>query len=170
MCRELAPVYAPVVPGNHDPDSVFALGDALQGWMHNATDVTIDNTAFHQKVFEWGANAIMLTHGEEKMADLALTFAEAFPEIWARTSYREVHCGHLHTMKSQDFRGCWVRFISSLTGTDYWHARHNYKSRRAALFCVWQRDGRQSYFENFNAPDNRVLRGEISSRDTKYQV
>jgi hypothetical protein len=160
MCREIAPVEALIIPGNHDADSIFHLGDSIQGWMNTANDVVIDNTACNKKTFTWGANGILLTHGEEKMNDLALTFASDFPDVWQRTSYHEVHCGHLHTMKAQDYRGCWVRFISSLTGTDYWHARHNYRSRRSALFCIWQLDGRQSYFQNFNAPDDRILRAQ----------
>ena len=158
MLRELAPVQALVVPGNHDADSAFYLGDSIQCWFRNASDVFIDNSAHHRKSFEWGANGVLLTHGEEKEADLALTFASDFPDLWARTHYHEVQCGHIHTTKVRDYRGCQVRYIGSLTGTDYWHSRHNYKSRRTAQFMVWQRDGLESYVKNFNVADDCVLR------------
>jgi predicted phosphodiesterase len=156
--REIAEVQVLVVPGNHDSDSAFYLGDSVQCWFRNTSDVSIDNSAHHRKSFEWGANGILLTHGEEKEADLALTFASDFPDLWARTSYREVQCGHIHTTKVRDYRGCQVRYIGSLTGTDYWHSKHNYKSRRTAQFFVWQHDGLESYVKNFNVADDRVLR------------
>ncbi len=157
MCSQIAPVKALIVPGNHDRDTSFYLGMCLDAWFHNNPDVEIDNRACHMKAFQWGENGILLTHGEEREGDLALTFASDYPEMWAATSYHEVQCGHIHRTKVVDYRGCNVRYIGSLTAPDFWHATKNYKSRRTAAFYVWQLDGRESYAKNFNAPPDKVL-------------
>ncbi len=155
--RELAPVKALVIPGNHDSDTCFYIGDSLQGWMSKCDDVEIDNNAFHMKTYQFGNTGVLFTHGTEKEKDLALTFATDYPELWMSTKFHEVHLGHLHTTKVIDYRGCLVRYLSSLSSSDYWHSIHNYKSRRSASAFLWSRDGQSSIHRTWNAPVEKVL-------------
>ena len=155
--REIAPVTALIIPGNHDQDTCFYIGDTLQGWMQNAKDVTVDNNAYARKTFQWGTNGILFTHGEEKESDLALTFASDYPELWAATKNHEVHCGHLHTTISKDYRSCQVRYFASLTAPDYWHTSKNYRSRRAATSFIWEKDGGSLYQKTWHVPVEKQL-------------
>ncbi len=157
MLREIAPVTALIIPGNHDQDTCFYLGDSLQGWMQNCSDVSIDNGAYGRKTFQWGSNALLFTHGEEREGDLALTFATDYPDLWQATTHREVHCGHLHTTIQRDYRGCQVRFLSSLTASDFWHSQKNYKSKRSASFFIWQKDGLDIHQKTFHVRPELTL-------------
>ena len=124
----IAPVEVKVVPGNHDYERSFYLGDSLEGWFHNDQNVNIDNSPNPRKYFIYGKNLIGFTHGNnEKISDLPMIMAQENPTEWAMSYYREFHLGHLHHKKEGKFnatnelQGVMVRYMSSLSGTDSWH-------------------------------------------------
>jgi hypothetical protein len=137
--REKAPVDVVIVPGNHDFERSFYLGDALECWYRQQKDVSIDNTPKTRKYYPFGATLIGLTHSDkEQMKDLPLTMAVEAPELWAASNTREFHCGHLHHKRVRDFqpvlehKSVTVRHLSSLSSADAWHAGKGYRSQRAA--------------------------------------
>jgi hypothetical protein len=42
---QIAPVDIVMIPGNHDYEKIFYLGDSLQGWFHNNENVNVNNLA-----------------------------------------------------------------------------------------------------------------------------
>ena len=154
---KIAPVEVKVVPGNHDYERSFYLGDSLEGWFYNDQNVNIDNSPNPRKYFSYGKNLIGFTHGNnEKLADLPMIMAQENPTAWAMSYYREFHLGHLHHKKegrfnaTNELQGVMVRHMSSLSGTDSWHHKKGYiGARKSAEAFLWDKEKgllNQSYF------------------------
>ena len=147
--KEKAPVDVIVVSGNHDYERMFYAGDVLAGWYRNDANVTVDNTYSSRKYYEYGENMIMFTHGDkEKPADMPLIMATEKPEMFARTSHREVHCGHLHKEMVNEYRGIKVRFIPSICPNDEWHKQMGYEAKRTGQAYIWNKfKGLEGYLQ-----------------------
>ena len=90
----------------------FYAGEVLSAWFKNDQNVVVDNGLESRKYYEYGTNMIMFTHGDkEKAAQMPLKMPTEQPMMFARTKFREVHCGHLHKEMVNEYRGIKVRFI-----------------------------------------------------------
>jgi len=147
--KEKAPVDIIVVSGNHDYERMFYAGDVLAGWYRNDANVTVDNDYSSRKYYEYGKNMIMFTHGDkEKPADMPLIMATEKPEMFARTSHREVHCGHLHKEMVNEYRGIKVRFVPSICPNDEWHKQMGYEAKRTGQAYIWNKfTGLEGYLQ-----------------------
>lgn len=137
--RQKSPVEVIVVPGNHDTQVCYYLGDSLAGWLHATSGVTVENSPRPRKYLRFHRNLIGFTHGHnEKHHDLPLLLATEDPEGWAQSRHREFHLGHFHARKhkmfvpSFDRAGVLVRILPSLCPPDAWHASMGYNARLAA--------------------------------------
>jgi len=138
--KEIAPVHVIVISGNHDFERMFYAGDVISGWYRRDENVTVDNSYDSRKYYEYGKNMIMFTHGDkEKPADMPLIMATENPEMFARTSCREVHCGHIHKEMVNEYRGIKVRFIPSICPNDEWHKQMGYKAKRTGQAYIWNK-------------------------------
>jgi hypothetical protein len=121
--RTIAPVVVKMVQGNHDELSVWHLGDSLTALFSKYKDVTIDNEPAYRKYYQWGKCGFLFTHGDKgKRADFPLLFATERPDIFGSSKWREVHTGHLHQTKTEEFHGVRVRIVPSLSAADAWHS------------------------------------------------
>jgi hypothetical protein len=129
--RQIAPVKAIVIPGNHDELSAFALGEVLGALFEHVPDVTIDNSPKLRKYHMCGSTLIGYTHGSnEKLQQLpALMHADrqARPYL-SDAEFKEFHVGHFHHRKGlkflpayEDHNGVLVRVLPTVTATDDWH-------------------------------------------------
>lgn len=146
-CAAVAPVDVIVVPGNHDTERIFYLGDALSCWFHNAPDVTVDNRPTTRKYYEWGQCLIGYTHGHlEPKGSLVNIMSTEVPMAWSRTSYREWHKGHLHAAKEtafqvlDEYRGIREWVMPSLVALDDYHAGKGYASLRETIGNIWNKE------------------------------
>lgn len=155
MLSQIAPVDIIVVPGNHDMERSFYLGEALEGWYHNSQNVKVNNSPKLRKYYEFGNVMLGFTHGkDEKITELPLIMASEEPTMWSRTKFREWHLGHVHHKKemkwisTQEFKGVTVRFMRSLTPNDSWHYQKGYIGQiRAGEGFIWdEKDGLISQF------------------------
>ena len=151
------PVNVVCVPGNHDPDENFKLGEYLTAWFRHDPDVRITNTPTQHKYFGWENNAFMLTHGEHYLKrngqSPLLVFAnECPPDIWSRgyRGGRWILSGHLHARRAGQYTptsdiveeaGIVAYVLPGLTATDDWHQRMNYRHQRAATLQIFGSDG-----------------------------
>lgn len=147
-CAKLAPVVVPVVPGNHDRQSSFCLGEVMDAEFKRDPRVTIDNTARVRKYHLYGRNLLGFTHGdEEKPHELPQQMATEQPLLWAQSDYREFQIGHFHHGKEKapflvdDKTGVTVRWIRSLSSSDRWHSGKGYMGRRGAEAFVLKHTG-----------------------------
>lgn len=140
--RQIAPVKVVAVYGNHDKTSLWTLTDSLECFFHDDPRVDVDNQPLYRKYFQWGLSGLMFTHGDlGKRTDFPLVFATERPDIFGSTKFREVHTGHLHTTKTEEFHGVRVRILPSLTPPDAWHAENAYVgNQRNAEAYVWSKD------------------------------
>ena len=146
--RTIAPVDVVIVQGNHDFQRSFYLGDSLTAWYRNCKDVNIDNSATPRKYVKYGKNLIGLTHGNnEKIAELPILMASEKKDLWAETKFHEWHLGHFHHKKQikwqtiDEQKGCVIRFMRSLSGTDAWHNLKGYTQNvQSAESFLWHKD------------------------------
>lgn len=150
MLKEIAPVSVVVVSGNHDYERMYYAGDVIAGWYRNDESVEVDNSEESRKYFEYGKNMLMFTHGDnEKPQDMPLIMATEQPEMFARTEFRETHCGHFHKEQVNEYRGVKVRFLPSICPNDEWHKRMGYDSKRAAQAFIWSKSkGLEGYIQS----------------------
>ena len=142
--RQVAPVSVKMIPGNHDTLSNFTLGDSLECWFDNYTDVIIDNAAIQHKFFTWGDCLVMLTHGDKgRKADYGLWLATECSKEFGNSKFREIHIGHTHKLQVEEKYGVRVRTLSALTQPDAWHAENLFVgNQQAAEAFVWnKKDG-----------------------------
>lgn len=144
-----APVQIVVVSGNHDFERMFYAGDFIKGWYRNDKNVVVDNSMESRKYVEYGVNMIMYTHGDkERPSEMPLIMATEQPEMFARCSVREVHCGHLHKEMVNEYRGIKVRFIPSICANDDWHKTMGYSAIRTGQAYIWSKtNGLEGYLQ-----------------------
>ena len=154
--REIAPVEVVVVPGNHDYERMFYIGDAIYSWYNNCKEVIVNNGPSPRKYIVYGKNVIGYTHGnEEKIADLPLIMANEMAEQWANIAYTEWHLGHNHKRKEMNWTGVDERFgtilriLPSLSGTDAWHHKKGYigNTRAAQSYMYSKEFGYRGHFQ-----------------------
>ena len=128
-------------PGNHDLSVSWMFVQVL---LERYGSNVVDDSIKYRKVFTYGKNAIMVTHGDSKQAtskNLAQIFPVSFPEEFANSSIREVHSGHLHREGEADIYGVMVRRLSSGNVTDEWSDKEDFigAHKRFMLF-EWSLD------------------------------
>lgn len=144
-----APVEVVVVTGNHAAVLELMLGEVLAAEFAHDTRVSVDNAPTLRKYVQYGKNLIGFTHGnEEPHGKLPQIMAVERPQLWADTTHREYHLGHIHKHKTtepvtvDDQTGVTVRILRSLSGTDAWHAKKGYVGgKRGAEAFVWRHSG-----------------------------
>ena len=145
MCSTIAPVDVLLIPGNHDEERLFYLGDSIQSWYNNNPNVAVDNRAVHRKYYQYGNNLIGFAHGaDEKLNQLPMLMANDVPEMWANTTYREYHTGDKHKTNKLDEAetgGVIIRVLPSLVEFDAWTYNSGYLGNKMAVGFMWQPSG-----------------------------
>jgi len=136
--RNIAPVDVIIVPGNHDRQSAFALGEVLSAWYKDCKDVTVDNTPAFRKYFKWGHCLVGYVHGKETKADkMPMLMAQDNKSVWSDVKYAEWHVAHIHQSKVQDKGGVRIRHVPSIASIDAWEGQKGYDEGREAQGFVW---------------------------------
>lgn len=139
--KQRAPVKVLVVPGNHDRQSAYCIGEVLAAWYGAAKDhaVTVDNAPTQRKFHRYGVTLLGFTHGSEEKHDrLPLLMASEAKAAWAETAHHEWHTGHIHKSKETKYiagdshDGVRVRILPSLAAHDAWHVQRGYSTERRA--------------------------------------
>lgn len=140
--RKIAPVKVLTVPGNHDSETTWHMGDSLECLFHETGDVDVNNSPNCRKYTQFGYVMLLFTHGEKvKRDDYPLIMATEQPVMFGSTKFREVHTGHLHQVGLIEKHGVRMRILPSLAGTDYYHATHGFVGNlRQAEAYIWNKD------------------------------
>jgi len=141
-------VHVVVIPGNHDRESMFHLGDALDLYYDSCMTVTVDNGSSMMKSYKHGNSLLIFDHGDKvKPQHLPGVIMARFRNVLSEVKYIEVHRGHIHRTKTQrsvigleeqEFNGLIVRNLSSMCATDQWHDDNGFVGsiKRAHAF-IW---------------------------------
>lgn len=128
-------------PGNHDRSVTWMF---MQILLERYGPEVVDDSMGYRKVFTYGKNSVMVTHGDSKQAtakNLSNIFAVSFPEEFAQADVREVHAGHLHHEKEGDIFGVMIRRLSSGVAVDDWSNRQDYiGTHRRFMIFEWDHD------------------------------
>lgn len=123
QANEVKVVYS---AGNHDRSIAWMF---IQVLLERYGPNVVDDSLEFRKVFTYGKNSIMVTHGDSKQAtakNLAHIFPIAFAEEFANADVREVHAGHLHHEAEADIYGVMVRRLSSGGKVDNWSDKEDF--------------------------------------------
>jgi hypothetical protein len=145
--RQLAPVHVVIVPGNHDQQAMWTMGELLRTRFHYDEHITFDNDPVLWKFDEWHKNMFMFLHGDKgKRPDYPNVMARLKKDMWGRTEHREVHTGHLHTKQVEERYGTKIFISPALCPPDAWHAENLYvgNARQAEASVYHPEEGRVS--------------------------
>jgi hypothetical protein len=165
-CKRIAPVKVKMIPGNHDYQKTFYLGEVLEMKYENDPGVEIDNSPHPRKWHKWGKNLIGFAHGnrkdegEERLIGLAYNEASRHEDV----KWVEVHAGDIHHYKeihgkssktgrdkyAEDINGVILRHLKTLMLNDEWETRSGYHSQKGAHFFVWNKDRGNTAIYNYN--------------------
>ena len=139
ILRLIAPVEVVMVSGNHDNLGVWHLGDSLECLYANDSAVQINNDPTARKYVRFGNVFLMFTHGDKgKREDYPLLMATERPKDFGETKFREIHTGHIHQTKLQEWHGVRVRILPSLSPPDAWHSENGFTGmQRIAEAYQW---------------------------------
>ena len=128
-----------LVQGNHDRTKSFYLAHALEVFFHGSKDVSFQREHSTTKSVVLGNTFIGYHHGNCKIDDLPLLFATGKDSFdFGAAKYREVHTGDKHHYMAKEVKGVRIQQMPSLSGTDRWHADHNFvHSIRAGLVLIY---------------------------------
>lgn len=155
LCLGLAPVDVVMVPGNHDEQRSFYLGEILDAQYFKTKQVTVDNLAKKRKYKHFGKVLIGYTHGyHEKITSLPSLMPLEASNEWANSLHREWHLGDKHHKKdllhrTEDLSGVTIRLLRSLSANDTWHFDKAFVGApRTAEGFMWDRyDGLIAQFQ-----------------------
>lgn len=163
---QIAPVDILVVPGNHDREKAFCLGEVLAARFHENHRISVMNDPDTYSYYRYGKVLLGFVHGDNhashtKRALLPQTMAMDRPLDWSQTVWREWHLGHFHSETEdvwryrtvEHVRDVAVRVLPSLSSTDAWHRDQGYASVIAAECHLYHRDrGRYGYLVHQTTP------------------
>jgi len=128
-----------LVQGNHDRTKSFYLAHALEIFFKECCNVKFQRNHSTTKSTVLGNTFIGYHHGNCKIDELPLLFATGKDSFqFGIADYREVHTGDKHHYMAKEVKGVRIQQMPSLSGTDRWHADHNFvHSIRAGLALVY---------------------------------
>jgi len=137
-----------MIPGNHDEDKVFYLGEVLDAFFYNNENIEVDNSMLSRKYYRWGINLLGFAHGNHKaegLKRLSYLMQHENPKEWSRSKIREWHLGDIHHNKKveilpeEDSMGINIRYMRSPMVGEPWEMKQGYVSSKGADLIVWNR-------------------------------
>lgn len=151
--KQGVPIDVLIIPGNHDYVNSFYLGEYLSAWFKDDPLVNIDNSSNPRKYYSYGNLLLGFTHGSEEKRDSLPMLMANKKDLWAKSVYREWHLGHFHRKKNYKYtildkgmeldeeEGVFIRYLSSLAGSDSWHNKKGFVNNiKAGDGFVWSHD------------------------------
>ncbi|MGI9554870.1 MAG: hypothetical protein ACR2M6_02745 [Vampirovibrionia bacterium] len=136
--RKFCEVDVYVVNGNHDFYSSIFLRASLQACFDGYDKINVISDLNVRQTFTYGNSLISFIHGDEgSVKDYPAIIANEKAEMWGKTKWRYIFTGHFHTERElPTFGGVIVHRMPSLAGTDDWHHRKGYSSRKSLIGYV----------------------------------
>lgn len=140
LWREKAKVKVIIVPGNHDTQRAYYLGQSLASWYRNDAGVEIDNSPKHRKYHVFGSNLIGYSHGQKDAKRLTTIFQEEMWQYLSQCRWVEWHVAHRHgEHMTRSYGNCTVRTIDSLASRGAWESEMGYGSLRGSQAFKWSK-------------------------------
>jgi hypothetical protein len=141
MLEKFPRVVVKLVPGNHDPQAIWALAYALHAYFANEPRVEVDLGPSKFWYFSFGKVLIGATHGDTvKPERLPGIMAADRPELWGAAKFRYWYTGHIHSRNVTEFPGVMWESFRTLAAQDAYAASHGYRSGRDMVLIVHHRE------------------------------
>ena len=153
--RSVAKVNVYVVPGNHEFQKMFYLGDVLEARFFNDENVVVNNSPKTRKYFSWGRCLLGFAHGRKKDEGEQRLIQNMYHENKNASEYlyKEIHCGDIHHYKeikskgsskvidkyAEDVNGIIIKYLRTLMFNDEWEAKKGYISQKGAHCFIWNK-------------------------------
>lgn len=129
------------VSGNHDFATSYHSVMSLWAYFNNDENVSVSLNSSPRQYVEYGQNLIGFTHGDKEKKRIKGIMQIESKEAWGRTTFREWHCGHLHSEQTEEDCGIIIRNLPSVTGTDQWHHNSGYVGAIRKTTCfIWSKE------------------------------
>lgn len=129
------------IPGNHDPQAVWALAMTIAAYFSNEPRVTVDLNPSKFWFYRFGKVLIGSTHGDTvKHESLPGIMACDRPEDWGATRHRHWYTGHVHSQHVREFPGVICESFRTLAAKDSYAAGHGYRAGRDMVCIVHHRE------------------------------
>lgn len=126
-----ARVFVRFVPGNHDPQAIWALAFSIAAYFDNEPRVEVDLSPSAFWYFHFGKVLIGATHGDTAKTDqLPGVMACDKAEVWGVTKHRYWYTGHIHNQTVKEFPGVTCESFRTLAAQDSYAAGHGYRAGR----------------------------------------
>lgn len=132
--NEVSVIYS---PGNHDR----TVGWLFLRILKTRYGTVVDDTDRERKAVSWNGCFIGITHGSkgnDTAAGLRGKFTKEFPTLYAMSTVREIHVGHLHREgESRDEYGIQIRRLCTKNKDDVWTDEEGYMSQKRFMLFEW---------------------------------
>ena len=150
----IAPVYVPIIAGNHAEDLENILGVALKVLYGKTPSIEIEATRIERKYKQYGQNLFMFSHGDKaknKINAIPSIMAVEKPDLWAATTQRFAIYGDIHHEQTHELNGVTAIFLRSMSTQDKWHHAQGYVgSRKTAYAMTYSKCGRYTNTSTIN--------------------
>lgn len=141
MLEKFPKVVIKLIPGNHDPQAIWALAYALHAYFANEPRVEVDLGPSKFWYFQFGKVLIGATHGDTvKPERLPGIMAADKPGEWGTATKRYWYTGHIHSKNAIEFPGVQWESFRTLAAQDAYAASHGYRSGRDMVLIVHHRE------------------------------
>lgn len=123
-----------ILPGNHDEHSAVAVAYFLAAWFRNEPRVTVDLDPSLFFWFRFGKVLLGATHGHTvKAKDMASIMAHRRAKDWGETTFRFIHCFHVHHREvlATEGKGVITEVHQAPIPQDAWHFGAGFLSGRS---------------------------------------
>jgi hypothetical protein len=141
MKEKFGRVIGKLLPGNHDPQAVWALAYTLHAYFSNDPDVQIDLGPSKFWYYAFGKVLLGSTHGDTvKPEKLPSIMAADRPQEWGASVHRYWYTGHIHSKNTIEFPGVMWESFRTLAAPDSYASTHGYRSGRDMVAIVHHRE------------------------------
>lgn len=142
-------VHAINIPGNHDKDKVFHLGEVIQALFEENENVILTMNKDKRKYVVYNKVLLGFAHGDvakRKVANLPTAMAIEKPEDWGRVNHRCWILGDIHhkeeykSLQTLEHNGVDIKFLRPATSADSWHHDSMWITSKKSISYIIYRD------------------------------
>lgn len=146
-----------LIPGNHDEDQCFYLGEVLRHLYAESNTINVDYAKRKRKYRLHGDVLLGYSHGEDttsqkRIERLPLNMAQEAPKLWAEATIRMMLLGHIHhklqykIMHNVDSIGCEIKFLRSVGAESKYEFDNGFTGiPKTAELYVFSEDGKKRW-------------------------
>jgi hypothetical protein len=132
------------IPGNHDNLTCKWLQRVMSAYYSKTPHVTVRVSPRNREYLEHGNCMLGWYHGDRmNPGKMAQVVAAEEAKAWGRTTFRTMHCGHLHSKRGStsgqyapgvaEVPGLVVEHLQSLCANDAWHTEEGWIGQTRAI-------------------------------------